>query len=717
MALFKYTDKGFLREHPFGDPYLEPSPVQSHSYIFPGDEILFYHKISLPNDVDVADISRVNLLSAKLSVLAVKPQVFSEEFNNVFKSTRIFELDSFSVAFNNLNAPRLPYGTNGADGYAQSLQVEQDRIFKLPSGDLRREIKMFTTHTNGTTDWDYWFYFPVLFRWEYWLPLLGADNDFFNTAEAQNGKNHWWYHYFVLNRWKLVSRLELKCTVDGVPTTVRNNFSFATATRDVNDYQSSSLWFNESIKTSSIGNTPTNNPCLIKSNEDTTVQAEFTKFSAWSPGEKAEISGVLWIEPYLGTGVASRTRGSTLYPVGSESVFKGLGTALTDDNGINIVTDNGDYIIVSTGGPGVIMYFDQANDRIVRFFGIINHEKLARIYPGVTKFMLYARLYNSMLVDGETKRGEEVRQLAQLISLPAGFDDCNRKEPLCPFTLDVLADEVDDDEMKNDTTSFLLYGDASISSIEMVLQKGTDCDGWEDVTDLNDQSYGQFFAYGYKNDFLGDTFEDDYGKKYTGIILSWRSILSEFGVGKYRLKYKKIDVLLNETTYYDVNVYCLKHYHCNFANKTIRIDVLNQGLRGSLLDPNVQIDYGQGWRSSYRLKGVLKYKGSGYRTEFNQYNDSRFNAQLPVINEQTPRYTLALRPISGDMDFIVSTNILQADEILVTDFNINNRHNFYKVPVIIDGEYTPRDNNLRNPLSDVEIPLAYARNNLRRRNS
>lgn len=190
-----------------------------------------------------------------------------------------------------------------------------------------------------------------------------------------------------------------------------------------------------------------------------------------------------------------------------------------------------------------------------------------------------------------------------------------------------------------------------------------------------------------------------------------------YGAGTYRMKIVKTDVFGNVSSYYDNRIFCLKPYHCNLINRTVRIEVLNIGQRGAISNPKIQIDYSSGWKSQYRLKGVMKYKGSAYVKEFNQYGESDFNAYRPTVDEQTPKFILSIRPVPGWMDFFLSTNVLQADQILITDYNTSNRHPFKQMPVKNDAEFTPRDNNLMNPLSDVDITLSYGQNNLRRRNS
>ena len=87
----------------------------------------------------------------------------------------------------------------------------------------------------------------------------------------------------------------------------------------------------------------------------------------------------------------------------------------------------------------------------------------------------------------------------------------------------------------------------------------------------------------------------------------------------------------------------------------------------------------------------------------------------PIINEQSPKFSLELKPIPGWLDFYLSTNVLQADSIQITDYNPLNRHTLVQIPVINDGEYTPKNNNGLDPLSAVTLEFAYAQNNLRSR--
>lgn len=718
MALIKLSNKSFLREHPFLNPVSVPFPVQSRSYIFPGDEIVMYHKITLPTDVSVTSINDIKFVSAKCSIIAQKPNVFSEEFSNQFLSTRIFELDSYTTAFNNTNARIIPWGSPlGADGYATNLTIKEDRNWQLPSGDFKREINFFTKHTNGASTWDYWFYFPVLFRWEYWMQLMTADNYFYNNTQPNDGLNHFWNHYFVNGVWNLKSRLDLNVLINGIPQLVRAELNLTPLADSINDYSSNTDYTQKNIKTSKIGGTLTNAPCFIYGKEFTVVVGDFRKVTPWTE-DTEKVKGLNWIEPFEGAGVTVRTRGSSFYNATPESVFIGLGTSATDDDGIGIQDGSGNYIVLLAGGKGAITIFDAATPEQVKVVSVIDNNKLNSIYTGSTKFTLYSRLYNSITVSGETSKGEELKQDASYLLEQNTSNVCTMKKPDCPFALKVYADETDTDDLKNDKSAFYYFGNATVASMVLTLQKNNvNCgDAYTDVITITNNAVGKFFSFGTNPDFSGTAFIDDYDKKYTGVFIDWRKVLLAYGTGNYRMKIVKTDVFGTVTTEYDQRQYCLYKYNCRLMDGSVRIEILNEGLRGIIGQDNF-IDYAGGWNDQIRLNGVFMKKGSSYTKEFNQYGDSSFNALKPITNEQTPKYTLAIKPIPGWMDYILSTDVLQADEIKITDYNLRNRHTLVKVPVINEGEYTPRDNNMGSVVADVVIEMSYGRNNLRKRNS
>lgn len=837
MPIIKYTDKGFLLEHPFifGDP------AQTHSYIFSGDELVLFHGITLPDDAQVANISSIQLISAKCSLIAQKPNIFSEEFSRVFQATRSFELDSFSLAINNSNAKNVPWNS-GADGYAPNLNYQQDRNWKLPSGDFRREINFFTDHTNGILKWTYWFYFPLLFRWEYWFSRLApqfSDDDFWvNNPATQDGQNNFWFHYFIANKWLIMSRLTLELLVNGLPITVRNDLNLTPGTDDINDYSSNTDFINKSIKTVAIGGTPSNTPALIYGFQDTEVWSYFEKVSAWGGNEQGNIVAVCWIEPFEGGGITQRTRGSSWYPITPESVFKGLNTSITDDDGTSIVTGNGEYIIKDANGVGALVLFNGLLPQTFKVYAQIDYAKLVSTYPGQRKFTLYTRLYNITKVLSESQttiayafapfvylygynnalsgktytagyvlgntgagnyritfpsdwlititdpsatrinhytyivtgplgninidatpgssgnitifdtdaaqtvitfpvlidvlsnncvKGEEIKQ--DLILIPTQFQNgcndllCAQIQRGCPFDLDVFADVADSNDLKNDKSDFYLQGDASVASIVMTLQKNdSSCaDGnWIDKAIITTSNYGKFFAYGFSNDFSNIPFIDDYGKRYTGLFLEWRTILNTFGIGVYRMKIDTTDIQGNTITCYDQRIFCLKAWNCNLINGTVRLEMKNVGFRGSYEDRDTQIDYQGGWNGQIRLKGFMTEDNKpDYLEERTQYGASSSFFEKPYIDELHPKYNLDIRDIPGWVDRYLKNYFLLSDEMYVTDFNSNNINRIEKLAVRKNGGFESKRQSYAatERVSSCLITLFDAKNNLRKTNS
>ncbi len=331
-------------------------------------------------------------------------------------------------------------------------------------------------------------------------------------------------------------------------------------------------------------------------------------------------------------------------------------------------------------------------------------------------------VYDIIYVDvysGACKMGEEIKQdgvvfIPAVVVPPPVFCDVN---PDCTFPLKVFADpDLPLNKMNNDKSDFYFYGDSSILAITMVVQKYSN-GSWSDIETIVDSTYGSFFPYGKHPDFSGNNFVDDFNKQYTGIFLEWIKIYSVYGIGRYKMKVTRTDIFGDDTTFYSKAEYCLQKWNCHATNGTIRIETINQGLRGTLDDNTIQIDYSTGWNSEIRLSGIFKSAGYSYTKEYNQYGDMEYNSFKPIINEQITKYKLQIKPVPGWMDWYLSTNVLQADQILITDFNPRNRHTFVQFPVINDGDVTILNEEYKNVLSPIELNLSYGQNSLRKRNS
>ncbi len=403
MPVTKVYNKNLLREHPDLSPVADPSFQKGHSFIFPGDELVMCTTIDAPTDIGGTWVG-VTLQSVKMSIIAKKPNIFSEEFDSTFASTRTFELDSFSIPLGTGIAPIVPWGT---DGYAPNVNGAIDRNWALPSGDFRREIKGFTEHTPGTQSWLYNFWFPIIFREEYWNALIAADNDFYDNLQPQNGKNQKWLRYHDLAfppfGWKIFYRFELSYTKFGI-TSISNEvlmteLNLSNEQIGIQDYESNLDYTLRSIKTCPVGGTPSNVPkAYIFGGQNTSCFGYFTKQTPWDdPAEKADLAATFRIRPFEG-GDRLGSRGSSKYPATADVVWTANTQPIsTSDANINITTDFGDTIVIDDNGIPVEITFDTMDDKNIIVKAEIDYVKLNLIYPGVNNFTLYCRLYNSRI--------------------------------------------------------------------------------------------------------------------------------------------------------------------------------------------------------------------------------------------------------------------------------------------------------------------------------
>lgn len=391
MAINKLYNKITLREHPDLSPVADASFEKGHSFIFPGDEIVICTKINAPTDIG-GTFAGVTLQSVKMSIIAKKPNIYSEEFSGVFAATRSFELDSVTVPLNSINAPIVPWGS---DGYAPNINFTQDRSWTLPIGDFRRQIKAFTDHTASTSAWDYNFWFPFIFNERYWVALAAADNDFYNIGQPQNGKNDKWLRYHDLSAlpfgWKIYYRFELKYTDINGNQTLRTEWNLSNEQTGIQDYKSNTDYALRSIKTCPVGGTPSNTPsAFIFGDRNTSCFGYFTKQTAWDTGEENNLTAIFRVRPFEG-GDRLGSRASSKYGAASDVVWVANTNNLNTDSGLDILTDFGDNIVIDDNGIPVTITVTGL-DIVVQ--GEIDFNKLALIFPGVNNFTLYCRLYN-----------------------------------------------------------------------------------------------------------------------------------------------------------------------------------------------------------------------------------------------------------------------------------------------------------------------------------
>jgi len=271
----------------------------------------------------------------------------------------------------------------------------------------------------------------------------------------------------------------------------------------------------------------------------------------------------------------------------------------------------------------------------------------------------------------------------------------------CCEAQSVFTDNIGTDSFKNDITAVMFKYPATYSAITLILQQNIS-GAWTDVDTLNDNTNGVFYAYGF--------IEDEDGNKYIRYELNWYLIYGINGEGTFRVKTVETSVFGTTNNY--SSEYCLSLYHANFADGTIKIEFYNNGLKGDFSDPTSFFDYSDlNLYNSIRLQGIFGFDSSEYEREFVEYDNGK---RQWIKDEQQVNYILKLKPIDAITHNFVKIEVLQSDEIFITDYNKNNPNRHIQTPVIVDGSYEPRWN-VAVKKASVDVKFKFAFNNLRKK--
>lgn len=178
----------------------------------------------------------------------------------------------------------------------QNFNFLQDRVFKMPTGEQRKEIKVnrrFDLDTGDLKYYDMWY--PFMMRWEDFVALLNANTQFFDNTLANDGLNNLWNRYTTFSDWDIYYRKEVYITKNGnlLPT-----FSQDTLISSFT-YLEDSDWINEKIDSFTLLGAPlaSGGNKFIQGFQDTKIIASKEWAGSGSkPSNATEIAWVLRIE-------------------------------------------------------------------------------------------------------------------------------------------------------------------------------------------------------------------------------------------------------------------------------------------------------------------------------------------------------------------------------------------------------------------------------------
>lgn len=537
--------------------------------------------------------------------------------------------------------------------------------FKVNPQEIRKEIKAFRSPSQDTSGkFAYRFQYPFLYRWEDWeqLVLTVLPADFLDTNEPFNGYNQNWVRLAGLAGWSVNYRVETVVTVGSTTVTKQTDTALP-----VNGYESNGSY---SVDLKSFdGNTLITylgNP-YIMSNKVTKFEADFINATAVG-------------DLYLVARIIPKQAGTYIQNDSFSSVYnrENLG-AFTSDGG------NG-LIAISNPGAGPItrgtFYLDGSLLPLgVREFTL--SVSASRITTGSVQAD-YGEIFKRDLL------ALEVRDFTE----PEVPKEDNPFKKCC-FPLTVLADTSSTDDFKNDRTSFIEFFGLQYT-VDMYLQKFVD-GAWVDQTILNDGTYGDYYPLGFTN-------RDN--KNFVGYTIEWKTVLTTFQRGKYRLRF---DAGSSQEVF--TEEYCLEQFSTLRADRTVRIDFFRDSVIGSK-DQKVTRDFSDiNWFSQIRVPESVFYGRTG---EFTSEQVRLQNGRNKTIQKSfVEGYTMEVRRMPIEVRNFLIYDVLMSDQIIVTDYNRDNADKFINLEVELDSSFEPNYDDSR-PYPTVELTFKDAYDNQRK---
>jgi hypothetical protein len=570
---------------------------------------------------------------------------------------------SFILEQKNLNIANTPYV-----GTYQLIDTTVNLPYHIPTAEIRKQFKVLT---DDVTLGYYQLRYPYLNRWEYWQQLQGVNAAFFNTSEPNNGFNQEWIRY-TAGDWKIAFAYEIVVKIGDTLNSYTGTVAYDLNPRNTSDDVTATLkTYDPDTLTElidGIGNR------YILGYKPTLVVAEFLQ--GW--GAYSNLGAVLGIEEFETGGVLGKRRMSSVFASDSDTWF------------------------ISTLANGKAELTFDIPLETATLKALIDHTQLTK-----PQYKITGRLYDSneglnpnlgYLIDGTFK----VIKDNPIIEEP---------EVVTDKLLDCCSDYVwrvfgkasnPNDELKNDKYTYMLNFDNDIVDSGAPIEIYLYLNGGK-KTDLTDDTYGKYYAY--------DFFRNTDNRSFIGYTINWGLVLAEFGAGIYQLEIVATTIF-GSVISQKSDSFCVKEYSEALADKTVRIEYYLNGIIGDSKFDELTTDYGTlNLYNSHRFDGYFMYQKSRYEKDYIRYENG---LDEKVTDEQYPEYVLSLEPIPAFKHNRLRTDILQADTVLITDYNTRNFDKYYQKSVQVISEYAPEIIPLKTKCAPVKLNFKPGINNLKR---
>ena len=247
----------------------------------------------------------------------------------------------------------------------------------------------------------------------------------------------------------------------------------------------------------------------------------------------------------------------------------------------------------------------------------------------------------------------------------------------CCYDLNVFADSADSDSLKNDNSNIIKIIPKQYT-VSMNLQKLVS-GSWATQAALTDNTYGTFYAQG---------FESKGNNDYIGYALSWRTVLSGFGTGRYRIQFDA-----GSSNEFYSEEYCLRNYSALAIDGSVRIKYLWNSVIGDK-NQKLQRDFaGINWWNEIRLMPtIFGFKSGSFESEQVRYQNGKERSISKGFREE---YQMIIKQLPSELHDVVVNDILMSDDIKITDYNSQNAASFVDVEVEVQGGYEPNYSDAR----------------------
>jgi hypothetical protein len=678
--------------HPYTDVSDSVGGEDGDITVFPVDDIVMYAPFYIDFDGHDAD--------EEIKILKVRNKIILRDSASL-ESDIILEDFSFSTS----NFPII-------GGKAQDISFTQDRVFKIGS-EIRKTISLTRDYASDDGDeLHYKLLYPFMDRWDYWEKLINLTSypsQLFDNTKPSNGFNNLW------NRLTQVGTFELFYEVDITieQNAVQFSQTFSEKMRSIYTFSENTDWINKSIKSYDGASEVTYSGIkYIFGYKDTKIVASLEKSASPTPGQ-GNVGMVIWIEQFETGGISNIRRYSSFYDGDSNAWLKS-----TDGSNRVVITKTGN---VFTGE----VYVD--------------YSKL----PSGSKFTVYARLYefyNPLAKQFEDSNdfefedmelyefesftgtsfamgtGEAIKQDFQVIrnnpiSLRGAEDVLPESEILsgkCCFDLPALAERTWTSDFKNDYHSPIFWWSDSFTSAVMKLQKSIN-GVWTDVKTLNVNTWGTFYSFGFNQ--ASET--NIYGDNAIGYKINWGLVLvdSTLNIGNYRVKCTGTTLFGDTIDQYSLG-FNLMEYNDSRADRSVRFEWWLNGSIGDKNDDMFKRDFGiNNWYNMIRLPDSRFGKDNTPQVDktYVKYQNP-LGKMVWTGSKQVQNYVFNSGAYPVELHRYIEFDILQGDEIRVTDYDINNPVKHQNRYVNWASDYTPQWDS-ENPYAMVELKFEQAYQN------